>query len=416
MNKLQRVYFFEVLLYAIILVTAFSIPFLSGMYAKEGWKSVWHDWSLLSLFAVVFLINNFILVPRFLFRERYLYYLLACVILVIATAFFSPYLFELTHPGRPPFGAMHGNIEMQDSVRERMSDRTRDSIYGIARDRRHERIPGNPPGRVPDGKFRPMPPNDKFVPLPGKKPPPYRGVMPRNYPAHGFFNFGVAIISFLLIGFNTGVKSFVRWSEVQVRQAEKEKQYLSTELSFLKHQISPHFFMNTLNNIHSLIDINSEEAKNAIIKLSQMMRYLLYESDVQTVALSKEIGFVKSYIELMRLRYDEDSLTVEVEYPEDTDDIAVPSFLFLSFIENAFKHGISLYKHSFINISFSTDNNMLSFSVMNSISDNKPTMSEASGIGMENVSKRLNLLYHDKYFLKTTLHDDYHEVILKIPI
>ena len=396
MNKLQRVYFFEVLLYAIILVTAFSIPFLSGMYAKEGWKSVWHDWSLLSLFAVVFLINNFILVPRFLFRERYLYYLLACVILVIATAFFSPYLFELTHPGRPPFGAMHGNIEMRDSLPGRTNE---EKQYGMR-----------------DVKFKPMPPDARFKPIPGRKPPPYRGVMPRNYPAHGFFNFGVAIISFLLIGFNTGVKSFVRWSEMHVRQAEKEKQHLYTELSFLKHQISPHFFMNTLNNIHSLIDIKSEEAKNAIIKLSQMMRYLLYESDVQTVSLSKEIGFVKSYIELMRLRYDEDSLTVEVEYPEDTDAIAVPSFLFLSFIENAFKHGISLYKHSFINISFSTDNNMLSFSVRNSISDNKPTMSEASGIGMDNVSKRLNLLYHDKYFLKTTLHDDYHEVVLKIPL
>ena len=366
MNKLQRVYFFEVLLYAIILVTAFSIPFLSGMYAKEGWKSVWHDWSLLSLFAIIFLINNFILVPRLLFKERYLYYLTACVLLVIATAFFSPYLFELTHPGRPPFGAMHGDIVMQD---------------------------------------RKPPP-----------PPPFRVNMPRKYPTHHHFNFGVAIISFLLIGFNTGVKSFVRWSEVQVRQAEKEKQYLFTELSFLKHQISPHFFMNTLNNIHSLIDINSEEAKNAIIKLSQLMRYLLYESDIRTVSLSKEIEFVKSYIELMRLRYDEESLTVEVEYPEDTDEISVPSFLFLSFIENAFKHGISLYKHSFVNISFSTAGNMLTFSVRNSISDSSPTMSEASGIGMENVSKRLNLLYQDRYFLETTSNDDFHEVVLKIPI
>ena len=420
MNKLQRVYFFEVLLYAIILVTAFSVPFLSGIYAKEGWKSVLHDWSLLSLFAVVFLINNFILVPRLLFKERYLYYLLACVLLVISTAFFSPYLFELTHPGRPPFGAMHGNIAMRDSVRERaydrMPDRARERIPDRTQDSVYDRMPDKMRERMP-GRTKPMPPNARFEQEPGRKPPPhFRGDMPRKYPIHGFFNFGVAFISFLLIGFNTGVKSFVRWSEVQVRQAEKEKQYLYTELSFLKHQISPHFFMNTLNNIHSLMDINSEEAKNAIIKLSRLMRYLLYESDVQTVALSKEIEFMKSYIELMRLRYDEESLTVEVEYPENTDEVAVPSFLFFSFIENAFKHGISLYKHSFIDLRFSIESNLLIFSVRNSISDNKPTMSEASGIGLENVRKRLNLIYQDRYFLRTTLQDDYHEVILKIPI
>ena len=397
MNKLQRVYFFEIMLYAIILVTAFSIPFLSGMYAEEGWKSVWHNWSLLSLFAVVFLVNNFILVPKLLFRERYLYYLLACVLLVISTAWFSTYLFELTHPGRPPFGAMHGDIAMQKRMPEARNEAKPDMKYDPA----------------PDFKYKPMSPNARFEPMPDRKPP-YRGE-PRRYPPRRFFNFGIAIISFLLIGFNTGVKSFVRWSEVQVRQAEKERQYLFTELSFLKHQISPHFFMNTLNNIHSLIDINSDEAKNAIIKLSRMMRYLLYESDVQTVALKKEIEFVKSYIELMRLRYDEDSLTVKIEYPENIDEIAVPSFLFLSFIENAFKHGVSLYKHSFIDINFSVDNNLLSFNIRNSISDNKSTMPDASGIGMENVCKRLNLLYQDRYLLKINSQDDYHEVILKIP-
>ena len=373
MNKLQRVYFFEVLLYAIILVTAFSVPFLSGMYAHEGWKSVWHDWSLLSLFAVVFLINNFLLVPRLLFREKYFYYFLACIILVILTACFSTYLFELTRPEHPPFEAMHGNIDM--------------------------------PEKKPNAQFEPMP----------KRIPPH-GMPPHKHPPRRFFNFGIAIVSFLMIGFNTGVKSFVRWSEMQVRQAEKEKQYLFTELSFLKHQISPHFFMNTLNNIHALIDIDSEEAKNAVIKLSQLMRYLLYESDVQTVALGKEIEFVKSYIELMRLRYDEDSLSIKVEYPESTDKIFVPSFLFLSFVENAFKHGISLYKHSFIDIRFSTDGDWLLFNILNSKSDSKSTLSEASGIGMENVRKRLDLLYKDKYSLKINSQDDRYEVVLKVLI
>ena len=394
MNKLQRVYFFEVLLYAIILITAFSVPFLSGMFAQEGWKSVWHDWSLLSLFAIVFLVNNFLLVPLFLFKEKYLYYFLSCFILVITIAWFSTYVFQFTHPGRPPFGAMHGKIEMQN-------DTITDFVYRQ---------------KTANDKFESKPPNDKSGPMFKYGSMPLGNKYGPRKPPRRFFNFGVAIVSFLLIGFNTGVKSFVRWSEVQVRQAEKEKQYLFTELSYLKHQISPHFLMNTLNNIHALIDINSDEAKNAVIKLSRLMRYLLYESDDQKVTLSKELEFMKSYIELMRLRYDEESLTVEIDYPESTDEIVVSSFLFLSFIENAFKHGISQNEHSFVKICFAVEDKWLSFSIRNTKSDEKSTISEASGIGMENVRKRLNLLYQDKYTLEINSEDDYHEVVLKIPI
>ena len=146
------------------------------------------------------------------------------------------------------------------------------------------------------------------------------------------------------------------------------------------------------------------------------MRYLLYESDVQTVALSKEIEFIKSYIELMRLRYDEDTLTVKVEYPESADEVAVPSFLFLSFVENAFKHGININQQSFIAICFSVDGDWLSFSILNSKSDDKSILSEASGIGMENVRKRLHLLYRDRYSLEINSQENYHGVVLKIPI
>ena len=362
MKKLQRVYFFEIFLYVAVLVIALSIPFLTGMFARDGWISVLRDWSLLSLFVIVFLINNYLLVPRLLFREKYLYYFSVCILLVILVAWLSTYLFELTHPWRPPFEAMHG-----------------DSPF-------HE---------------------EKF--FPGK-------AKPHMPPPHRFFNFGIAIVSFLLIGFNTGVKSFVRWNEEHVRRAEKDRQHFLTELSFLKHQISPHFFMNTMNNIHSLIDINSEEAKKAIIRLSRMMRYLLYESDIQTVALSKEMEFVKSYIELMRLRYDENSLAIEVEYPENIDNIAVPPFLFLPFIENAFKHGVNPCKRSYINIRFHADCEWLSFDIRNSKSDYHSTISEASGIGLENTRKRLHLLYQDKYFLKIDSLDDSYEVTLKIPV
>ncbi len=375
MNKVQRVHLFEIFLYATILITAMGIPFFTGTFTKDGWQRVLSDWLRLSPFVAVFLINNYILLPKLLFKDNYLYYFLTCIVLVVAVVYLSDFLFDLTHSIRPPFDDMHGDgFPLSD---------------------------------------RPPPRNN--MPFNGGTRPPLNGLRP-DKPIHHFFNFGLAIVSFLLIGFNAGIKSFVRWSEERMRQAEKDRQHLYTELAFLKHQISPHFFMNTLNNIHALMDIDPEQAKDAIIKLSRLMRYLLYEADVQKVSLKKEIEFIESYIELMRLRYDENNLTVETVYPTNTEIIAVPPFLFLSFIENAFKHGINLHDHSSIHIQFVIDNDWLTFIVSNSKSDIVFDTNEASGIGLENVRKRLNLLFKDNYTLNILSTNDLYQASLKIPI
>jgi LytS/YehU family sensor histidine kinase len=320
------------------------------------------------------------MVPKLLFREKYLYYMLTCILAAVFAGFMSFLLFTLTFTN--PF---------------------------------------------------PVPPPQFDIPFPPDNFPPVKQM-------RLFFHFGPAIIAILLIGFNTGIKSFVRWNEDRVRQAEKERHYLFTELSLLKHQISPHFFMNTLNNIHALVDIDREEAKNAIIKLSQMMRYLLYESDIQKVLLRKEIDFINSYIELMRLRFDVYNLKVETEYPENADAVSVPSFLFLSFIDNAFKYGVHPRIRSVIKICFSVSakNDRLTFRIANSLWDdtvrrtessgsippskgvggcNIPThQTESSGIGLENVRKRLDLIYHDNYTLDIRTSDNTFEVTLKIPV
>ncbi len=379
MDKIRRVHLFEILLYTIVLVAALSVPFLSGGYADKGWRVVMFDWVRILPFILVFLINNYILVPRLLFKEKYLYYFLGCFALVIAVVYLSDFLLDMTRYIRPPFESMHGSPLFDD-------------------------LP--PPGDKPP--FGDLPPR-------GNRPPHNGGLLPGKH-IHHIFNFGLAIVSFLLIGFNTGIKSFVRWSEERVRQAEKDRQHVYTELAFLKHQISPHFFMNTLNNIHALVDIDTEQAKDAIIKLSRLMRYLLYEADVQKVSLKKEIEFIGSYIELMRLRYDEKSLEVETIYPANTETIAVPSFLFLSFIENAFKHGINLHNRSSIRIQFAINNGWLTFTVSNSKSGVAAGMDEASGLGLENVRKRLNLIFKDNYSLDIRSTNDMYEVILKIPV
>jgi LytS/YehU family sensor histidine kinase len=249
-----------------------------------------------------------------------------------------------------------------------------------------------------------------FEGMPSPYPPPF----PPKRPI--FFHFGQAIVSFLLIGFNTGVKSSVRWSEERVLQAEKERQHLHTELSFLKYQISPHFFMNTLNNIHALIDIDIDKAQDAIVKLSLLMRYLLYETDMQNVSLKKEIEFIESYIELMRLRYDEDILTVRTKYPPHTENIIVPSFLFLSFIENAFKHGVDMHTVSLINIRFVCENGRLEFTAGNSKLGVASAITDSSGIGLENVRKRLDLIYKEDYVLEIRSTNDTYEIYLSIPV
>ena len=254
------------------------------------------------------------------------------------------------------------------------------------------------------------------MPLPFDSLPPPDFPFPLKEHHHPFFHFGHAIIAFLVIGFNSGVKGLVRWSQERVRQADRESQYLQTELAFLKHQISPHFFMNTLNNIHSLVDIDTEKARDAIVKLSRMMRYLLYEADVQKVSLKKEIEFIESYIELMRLRYDQDTLTVETEYPAVTEEIPVPSFLFLSFIENAFKHGVGLHIQSVIHIRFVHESGRLAFTVRNNKSGVAPAVNETSGIGLENVRKRLDLIFKDDYILEIRSDEKSYEIYLNIPL
>ena len=193
---------------------------------------------------------------------------------------------------------------------------------------------------------------------------------------------------------------------------ELEKQNLQTELEYLKHQINPHFFMNTLNNIHALIDIDAEKAKETVIELSKIMRYILYDSSQPLIPLQKEITLMNNYIELMRIRYT-DPIDITVSVPEHVPDVKIPPLLFITFIENAFKHGISYRHASFVHVAIEVQEKELSFYIMNSNFNQLP---HDTGIGLENVTKRLNLLYGNKYTLSIRAEEDVYRVTLVIPI
>lgn len=198
------------------------------------------------------------------------------------------------------------------------------------------------------------------------------------------------------------------------RQDEMEKSKLNAELAILKNQISPHFFFNTLNNIYSLIGRNNEDSKNAVIKLSKMMRYVLNESGQDTKLLKEEIEFMNNYIDLMKLRIGSKT-RFTVSFPADCRDMKIPHLLFISLIENAFKYGVSVQEESFVNIRLECADNYIGFSCENGVPENNnETGLESSGIGLDNLKKRLGLIYPGRHELEINRTSDKYEVNLSI--
>lgn len=244
--------------------------------------------------------------------------------------------------------------------------------------------------------------------------PPTPGTLIGHPPFFQMHLFNYAFNSLFLVFFSMGLRVLERHSQTEKLQKELEKEKLNSELAFLKNQISPHFFFNTLNNIYSLISINAEDSQKAVLTLSKLMRYLLYESEQGNTRLSNEINFMNNYIDLMKLRMSE-KISLTISFPEKYDDINIPPLLFIPFIENAFKHGISYREKSFIDISILAVNDSINFRCANSlIKSREEAESTHSGIGLENVSKRLNLLFPGKYELKINKSDTSFEVVLKI--
>lgn len=228
--------------------------------------------------------------------------------------------------------------------------------------------------------------------------------------------FANMIISFLVVGSSTTFKVIGQWVIAEDRRKDMEKEQLRNELAFLRHQVSPHFFMNTLNNIHSLIDINSDDAKDAVIRLSTMMRYLLYETSQGHTSLKKEIGFIESYISLMQLRFSE-NVRVTLEIPKRIPDIVIPPMLFISLLENAFKHGVSYQNESFVLFSLQVGGNKLNCTIKNSKHiQNNAAGSKYSGIGLSNIKKSLELLYGKNYELEIKDTGPEYHVYLSVPI
>jgi Putative regulator of cell autolysis len=218
------------------------------------------------------------------------------------------------------------------------------------------------------------------------------------------------------IGLSAAIRMSARWGQAEAARREAEKSRTEAELKNLRNQLNPHFLLNTLNNIYALIAFDSDKAQQAVQELSKLLRYVLYDNQQNYVPLCKEVDFIRNYIELMRIRL---SGNVEVItqfdiQPDSRTEIA--PLIFISLIENAFKHGISPTELSFIHILISENKEEIRCEIRNSYHPKTNTDKSGSGIGLEQVRKRLELSYPGRYQWDKAISPDGKEYISKLLI
>ena len=348
----------ETVIYTIVWIVLFLSPLVS-LYMNQdanldpSWvkRSLMDTYGSIVAFFIVFLIHNHVLAPMIVKHKHIPLYLVCCIALVT--------VFQLAQCARQPDGRPMTTLNMSET-------------------------PTPPP------------------------PPPPQGPPPID--RHDLSLFFIAI---LMIGANLGVKYYFQNEEEKKHLAKLKEQSLKQELDYLRYQINPHFIMNTLNNIHALVDIDPEQAKDSIVDMSRMMRYLLYESDNQCVSLNKAVIFLKKYLNLMKLRYT-DQVNINLDVPDNTqEDIVLAPLVFIPFVENAFKHGVTYGKPSDIDIDIEKKDGRLIFHCRNTKSDVKH---EFGGVGLNNVTKRLELIYGNDYSLDIQDGEATYDVRLDLPV
>ncbi len=223
------------------------------------------------------------------------------------------------------------------------------------------------------------------------------------------------LTSCLLVGLSTSISITRLWQRDLLKSQQLVQKQLDSELSFLKAQIHPHFFFNTLNNIYALTFIDIESSRASLHKLSRMMRYLLYETQSNRTSLQKEIDFVKDYIELMQLRVNRHTL-IKFEEPGIIAEKSIAPMILLPFVENAFKHGIHSVNESSILIKIRQDKDLLILEVENTLFARREQDIDDGGIGLSNTRRRLDLIYAEQYRLVCGPDEDKYSVRLELEL
>ena len=233
------------------------------------------------------------------------------------------------------------------------------------------------------------------------------------YDVANFFVYNIFTYFFIMAASTAYVLVLDKIRADKLRQ-ERENENLKTELSFLRSQVSPHFMFNVLNNMVALARKQSDQLEPSLIKLSSLMRYMLYETDDDKVLLEKEVEYVKSYIDLQRLRFGK-NVMVNVNMQDIDGGYEIEPMLLIPFVENAFKHGTGLIESAQIDIEMVVKNNILYFVARNKYNEQSTEVKDkTSGIGLTNVQRRLNLLYGNNHSLLINKKDNWFTVSLQL--
>lgn len=328
---------FTVLLHLLAWLTLFCLPYLLSYGQEQDIdRIIAHFWIPLVFSFMIFYLNYFVLIDRFLFPKKIWQFIGVNTVMIILFLFLKEFI---------------ENNFFQDIVKKRLENTN------------------------------------------GSGPP---------------FKMAIYIqtLSYLApLLFSIAIKSTKRWVKTEAERKEAINIKLKSELQHLHYQLQPHFFFNSLNNIYALVDVSPDQAKSSIHSLSKLMRYMLYETNVETVSLSKEIDFMKKYIDLMKLRVS-DKTTVNYSFPSEDTGIKIAPLLFISLIENAFKHGVSATKESTVDIKMTCSDTVVSFRIENDNLPKKTDDKSGSGIGLVNIEKRLELLYPKKNSFKTSVKEN----------
>lgn len=338
----------ESYVYVVSWFISLLFPLISEAFTESfEWGVVFAWWKGTIPFALLFLVNNFVLIPTLLLPGRDNWYAFSIVVLLSLFAVYEMMTFDAAPPSVPP-----------------------------------------PPSTIQH--------------------------IPRLFmPAPVFTNI---LLSILVVGINLTVALVFKSQRQKLVFEETERRRQEAELKYLKTQIDPHFFMNMLNNIHAMVEVDPVKAQEMILELSKLMRYVLYDGQNASTSLSAEVKFVKTYVSVMRQRYPGDKVIVNYSYPEKVpNSLNIPPLMFITFVENAFKHGISYRKRTVIDISIDYSDDMISFTCVNSkpsaISESQP----AGGVGLENLKRRLDLLYGSGYTFECKETEQEYKVTLIIP-
>ena len=215
---------------------------------------------------------------------------------------------------------------------------------------------------------------------------------------------------------STAIVFSINWARMTEKRQLAELEKSAMELQLIRHEIHPHFLLNTLNNIYALIPMNREKSQEAVLKLSNLLRYMLYDSKQETIELSKEVEFIKSYIDLMSLRITENvKLTCDIDILQ-AENMKIVPLIFISTIENAFKHGISPSKESFIHITIKADGKDIQCLTENSYFPKDSNDQSGHGIGQKQTENLLKLYYPDRHVMECNLTENNNTFTTKIII